>query len=202
VKGAAGERLTAVRVGTIELVVGVVPRTPRPAAATLRRYDAAIRELMAVYGSVLPARFGTCAASAEEIAASVRDRRAAIRRTLRLVRHRAQMTIRIFGSESVQSAFRVRSECGDGATQGTRYLQQRAADLQIPGAEPLRAAAARWIRAERSERHAQGRLAGSLYHLVPRRSVAAYRRAVERAALDAGLTTIVSGPWPPYAFTE
>jgi hypothetical protein len=74
--------------------------------------------------------------------------------------------------------------------------------LQIPGAEPLRAAAARWVRAERRERHDRGRLVGSLYHLIARRSAGPYRRAIERAALDAGLTTIVSGPWPPYAFTE
>jgi len=221
VTGVAGERLHAVRVAGVELVVGVVPRAPRATAATLRRYDGAIRDLMAVYASVLPARFATCASQVEEIAASVRDRRMAIRRNLRLVRHRVQMTIRIFaphpGSDRGQSRLGPGSESGSDRGQsrlgpgseseyegarGTRYLQQRAADLQIPGAEPLRTAAARWVRAERSERHAQGRLTGSLYHLVPRGSVAAYQRAVERAAVDSGLTTIVSGPWPPYAFTE
>ena len=206
VTGVAGERLHAVRVAGVELVVGVVPRAPRATAATLRRYDGAIRDLMAVYASVLPARFATCASQVEEIAASVRDRRMAIRRNLRLVRHRVQMTIRIFaphpGSDRGQSRLGPGSESEYEGARGTRYLQQRAADLQIPGAEPLRTAAARWVRAERSERHAQGRLTGSLYHLVPRGSVAAYQRAVERAAVDSGLTTIVSGPWPPYAFTE
>ena len=74
--------------------------------------------------------------------------------------------------------------------------------MHIPGAEPLRTAVARWVRAERVERHDRGRLAGSLYHLIPRGSAAAYRRAVERAALDERLTIVVSGPWPPYAFAD
>ena len=222
--GIAGERLTIVNAGGIAVVVGRVARVPRPAAATLRRYDEVMRALTTVYASVLPVRFGTCAATVDEITQPVRDRGVAIRRNLHLVRNRVQMTIRIFsseqgqtgvrpgsdrgrtgvrpGSERGRSGVRTGSELEYGATQGTQYLRRRAADLQIPGAEPLRAAAAQWVRAERRERHDRGRLVGSLYHLIARRSAGPYRRAIERAALDAGLTTIVSGPWPPYAFTE
>ena len=50
------------------------------------------------------------------------------------------------------------------------------------------------------ERQERGRLIGSVYHLIPRGAVSAYQRSLERAALDAGRTTIVSGPWPAYAF--
>ena len=211
--GIAGERLTIVNAGGIAVVVGRVARVPRPAAATLRRYDEVMRALTTVYASVLPVRFGTCAATVDEITHPVRDRGVVIRRNLHLVRNRVQMTIRIFSSEQGQTGVRPGSERGRsgvrtgseleyGATQGTQYLRRRAADLQIPGAEPLRAAAAQWVRAERRERHDRGRLVGSLYHLIARRSAGPYRRAIERAALDAGLTTIVSGPWPPYAFTE
>ena len=211
--GIAGERLTIVNAGGIAVVVGRVARVPRPARATLRRYDEVMRALTTVYASVLPVRFGTCAATVDEITQPVRDRGVAIRRNLHLVRNRVQMTIRIFsseqgrtgvrpGSERGRSGVRTGSELEYGATQGTQYLRRRAADLQIPGAEPLRAAAAQWVRAERRERHDRGRLVGSLYHLIARRSAGPYRRAIERAALDAGLTTIVSGPWPPYAFTE
>jgi len=50
------------------------------------------------------------------------------------------------------------------------------------------------------ERQERGRLIGSVYHLIPRSAVSAYQRSLERAALDAGRTTIVSGPWPAYAF--
>jgi hypothetical protein len=210
--GVAGERVRTVRLSGIDAVIGIVPRPPKPTVGTLRRYDRIGRELMGIYPSVLPARFGTCAPTLDELAASVRDRRATIRRALRLVRRRAQMTVRVFfrsesspnrfrvHSDPVQSGLRTGSEYGDGATQGTQYLQRRMAETRIPGAEPLRAAVARWVRAERTERHGQVRLAGSLYHLIPRSAAPAYRRALERAALEAGVTVVVTGPSPPYAF--
>ena len=83
---------------------------------------------------------------------------------------------------------------------GRQFLQRRAVELQIPGAEPLCAAVRKWVRAERIERHDRGRLTGSMYHLIPRGAPAAYRGALQRAALTADLTIVVSGPWPPYAF--
>jgi hypothetical protein len=85
---------------------------------------------------------------------------------------------------------------------GRQFLQRRAAELQIPGAEPLRGAVRKWVRAERTERHDRGRLAGSMYHLIPRGAPAAYRSALQRAALASDLTIVVSGPWPPYAFAD
>jgi hypothetical protein len=234
--GIAGERLRAARVGGIDAVIGVVPRPPKPTVAVMRKYDEIERKLMAIYASVLPARFGTCAATLDELAESVRDRRATIHRNLRLVRGRVQMTVRLFtssestpnrfrvgpepvqsrlrtrsesstnsfrvGPEPVQSRLRTGSEYGDEATQGTEFLRRRMAETEIPGAARLRPAVVRWVRAERSQRHSGGQLAGTLYHLVPRSAVPAYRRAISRAALDEGLTTIVSGPWPPYAFAD
>jgi hypothetical protein len=196
-----------------QAVVGVTNRSVRPTVIVLRRYDAVLRALMDAYASVLPARFGTCAATVDELSQSMRDRRIAISRNLRLVRNRVQMTVRLFASDAgqsrvasasdpVRSGVRPRSGSRHGASGGTQYLQQRAAELHVPGASPIRTAVERWVRAERSERHLQGRLVGSLYHLIPRGAVSPYRRAVERATLDAGLITIVSGPWPPFAFTE
>jgi hypothetical protein len=83
-------------------------------------------------------------------------------------------------------------------------LRARAADArrrrEVPEFAPLAAAVRRWIKAERMERQERGRLIGSVYHLIPRGAVSAYQQSLERAALDAGLTTIVSGPWPAYAF--
>jgi hypothetical protein len=225
--GMAGEPLRVVRIAGIDAVIGVLPRAPKPTVAAMRRYDAVERALMARFASVLPARFGTCAGTVDALAASVRDRRVSIRRNLRLVRHRAQMTVRVFtairsesipnqfgirsewstnrfrvDSEPVQSRLRTGAEDDGGSTQGTEYLTRRMAETQVPGANRFRPAVARWVRAERSERHSGGQLAGTVYHLVPRSAVATYRRAVSRAALDAGLTTVVSGPWPPYAFTD
>jgi Gas vesicle synthesis protein GvpL/GvpF len=213
-EGASGERLRRVRVAGLDLVIGAVPRVPRPTASALRRYDAAVRRLMDTHGSVLPARYGTNAATLDELTAATVDRREALRRALRLVRHRVQMTVRVFNPGSVQSQFRANSGSvqnqfrvepernNDGAARGRQYLQRRAADLQIPESEPLRAAVRKWVRAERTERHHRGRLAGSMYHLVPRGAAPAYRAALQRAAVAADLTVVISGPWPPYAFAE
>ena len=200
-EGAAGERLRRVRVVGLDLVIGVVPRPPRTTTAALKRYDAAVRRLMATHGSVLPARYGTCAATLEELALATRDRREALRRSLHLVRHRVQMTVRVFTRAGpVARPFAAAVEYGGGTAEGRQYLHRRAAELQVPGTEPLRDAVKRYVRAERSIRHEGGQLAGSIYHLVPRAAAPAYRVALERAALAAGLTVVVSGPWPPYAF--
>jgi hypothetical protein len=245
--GIAGEPLRVARLAGIDAVIGMLPRAPKPTVVAMRRYDELERALMARYASVLPARFGTCAASIDELAASIRDRRDSLRRTLRLVRHRAQMTVRVFtrsestpnrlgvrsestpnqlrvrsestpnqlrvrsesstngfgvDSEPVQSRLRTGSEYGDASNPGAEYLARRMAETQVPGVERLRPAVERWVRAERSQRHSHGQLAGTVYHLVPRSAAEAYRQAISRAALDAGLTTVVSGPWPPYAFAE
>jgi hypothetical protein len=210
--GASGERLRRVRMAGLDIVIGVVPRAPRPTQAALRRYDATVRRLMDTHSSVLPARFGTYAPSLEDLTQTARDRRDGLRRSLRLVRHRVQMTVRVFGvgsasvprtrSESVQSRFRVVPESSEKATLGRQYLQRRAAEMQIPGTESLRASVKKWVRAERTERQDRGRLAGSLYHLIPRGAATAYRASLQRAASAADVTIVVSGPWPPYAFAE
>jgi hypothetical protein len=202
-EGVAGDRLRRVRLSGLDLVVGEMARVPRPTAAVLRNYDAAVRRLMTTHGSVLPARYGTCAATHEELAALVADRRDMLRRALRLVRHRVQMTVRVFSDSQAPPSGTVqgrRSESGAAATRGRQFLKSRAAELQIPGTDPLRAAVRKWVRAERSERLGRGRLAGSLYHLVPRTSAPAYRIALQRAARRAAVTIVISGPWPPYAF--
>jgi hypothetical protein len=56
------------------------------------------------------------------------------------------------------------------------------------------------VRGERRERHERPPLLASVYHLVPRDGVDAYRTAVASAAEEAGVRVTISGPWPPYAF--
>jgi hypothetical protein len=201
IPGLSGERLREVQFDGIRAAIGGIPRPSKPAAAAVKRYDEILRQLMDLYTSVLPARFGTCASTLEELAVPVRDRRDAIERALRLVRGRAQMTVRVFGTQGVRSTAGAKTVDGL-AGRGTQYLQRRMAETQIPGAEVLRRAVAEWVRAERREKHGTGRLAGTLYHLIPRKAAPAYRRAIDRAAFDVGLTITVSGPWPPYAFAE
>ena len=42
----------------------------------------------------------------------------------------------------------------------------------------------------------------SIYHLVPRGSTDRYREAIQRAAADARVRIVVTGPWPAYAFAD
>lgn len=89
------------------------------------------------------------------------------------------------------------------APSGQDYLRVRAAALAreqaLPSFRPLRDAVRRWVRDERVEK---GGSVATVYHLVPRGSVAAYRRAVERAARKSGVRVLVTGPWPAYAFAD
>jgi hypothetical protein len=142
--------------------------------------------------ALLPARFGTAARDLEDLRAMVRARERVIRRSLRAVRHRAQMTIRLMTTHSDPPATIERWS-------GTSYLRSRQREQEVPAFAPLRVAVRRWVREERVEKHPG---VASIYHLVPRGSVERYRSALERAAQDAGVRMIASGPFPPYAFAD
>ena len=114
------------------------------------------------------------------------------------------MTIRIVNRSAKRRQGSVATGPGpQNATSGREYLRVRARDAAarrvVPGFEPMRAAVARWIRDERIE-HRGG--VSTIYHLIPRASSTRYRQALGDAASAAGLPAVVSGPWPPYAFTS
>jgi hypothetical protein len=234
-RGAGGEPLRLVPVGGVAAVVGEWHRAPRPSAVTLRRYDRSVRALAARPAPLLPARFGTCFATFDDLTFSLRSREKALSRALRHVRGRVQMTVRIIpGSGLPGSGLQApgsgmptaleRSGAPKSAAQGVRYLRERAAhaarEREIPGFGPVQAAVTRWVRDEKVEKSGEVGKSGevekwrsgevrerrkvriaSVYHLVPRASADAYRRAAERAAESAGLAILVSGPHPAYAFS-
>jgi hypothetical protein len=152
-------------------------------------------------------------ADLDEVTFVLQSRQDALRRRLRAVRGRSQMTIRVVlggadsGDASYSSQTRVtgrsRVRLENAPTQGTQYLQQRAITAararEIPGFAPIRAAVKRWVKDERVEKRAS---VATVNHLIPRSSVNAYRSAVERAAERTGLRVMVTGPFPPYAFAE
>jgi hypothetical protein len=90
---------------------------------------------------------------------------------------------------------------GRQADSGTAYLRrvaaEKSADRLVPALSPVRSTLERWIRDERVD--VQRGLA-SVYHLIPRRSAAAYARAAAMAAAEAHVRVVISGPFPPYAF--
>ena len=200
VTGVAGERLRVVTVGAVSAIVGDVTRAPRPTEANLRKYDAVMRRLARDNAALLPVRFGTQFRDLDELSLVLQSRQPSLRRLLRHVRNRAQITIRIVVAES---GVRADSHVGRAPTSGSSYLKGRAAEAararEIPGFEPVRAAVRGWVREERIERQAA---VTSVYHLIPRGSVDAYRAALDRAARTADLRIRVSGPFPPYAFTN
>ena len=192
VRGIAGEPLQAIHVGRFDAIVGRVRATPKPTDRNLRRYGDTMSVLWRRTPALLPARFGTSARDAADLRAIVRAREHAIRRRLRAVRHRSQMTIRLVTTDSDPPATIERSS-------GTSYLRSRQHEQAVPAFAPLRAAVRRWVREERVESRPG---VASIYHLVPRGSVERYRSALERAAQLAGVRMIASGPFPPYAFAD
>ena len=202
----AGVRLRAVRCGTVSALGSPVRRVPAPAPAQVRRYHRVVAGIAEQVSSILPARFGTVMDDAElDAILSMRGR--TLTTALRHVRGRVQMTIRVPAGTGARQAMtsNVPRPSGDGQVRrrGTAYLQTRAAETaaerQIPGFEPVRAAVRRWVRDERIEL-TDG--IASVYHLVPRTSVNAYARAVHLALDRAGMRAVLSGPFPPYAFTS
>jgi Gas vesicle synthesis protein GvpL/GvpF len=208
--GIAGEPLRAVTVGAAAAIVGESRGLPRPTTANLRKYDRVIQELARRTPALLPARFATCV-SEDELVFILRARQQSFRRNLEAVRNRAQMTIRIVGgsrgSEEAKGS-KGRSSKGAVGSRGSKgsgrsYLNARAAELararEIAGFHAVRTAVRRWVKDERVERQAA---VASVYHLVPRDLIPAYRRALQGAAAASGVRLVISGPWPPYAFAD
>ena len=195
------ERLRVVRRGPVAAVVSESPRGRSPSPANLRRHDRVMRALAGRVTAILPVRFGTSMAE-DELTFVLTARRAAFVRALAHVRNRVQMTVRVPGARSpVHDPSPAVYQAHATAATGREYLltraRQVAAARAVPGFAPIRESVRRWVRDERVER--RGTVA-SVYHLIPRTSADAYRRAVGHASADAGLRVIVTGPWPPYAF--
>ena len=210
--GMAGEKLRVVSVSRIAAVIGEMRRAPAPTVRNLRRYAAVVEAIAAKVPAILPARFATTVVDRDELTFILTSRSAALRRRLRSVRARCQMTIRLVPeSESGDEPLRTRSRTASrtrlrvayGSTQGTQYLRQRMATAErgraIPAFEPVRAAVGRFVKDERVEKRAD---VVTVNHLVPRTAVTRYRAAVTRAAGENHLRLMVSGPWAPYAFAD
>lgn len=207
VRGVAGETLQAVPIGRLDAIVGRVRAVPAPTARNLRRFDRMMSALWRRTPALLPARFGTAARDASDLQAMIRGREQTLRRRLRAVRNRAQMTVRIVqGNRDVGRALSGPPGEPDKARparieqqSGTQYLRSRQREHAVPAFDPLRASVRRWVRDERMEK--RGSVA-SMYHLIPSGSADRYRAALEHAAREEGLRVIVSGPWPPYTFAD
>ena len=199
--GINAERLRVATIGHVSAIVGDMARAPGPTEARLSAYDALMQALARKTSALLPARFATQCRDADELSLMLESRQQSLRTLLRHVRNRPQVTIRVAVADSSLPAVPVGPAKGTSfrPTSGSLYLRERVAEAararEVPGFDPVRMAVRRWVRDERIERHAR---IVTVYHLVPRGSVDAYRATLERTADNEG---IVTGPWPPDAFT-
>lgn len=208
--GLLDEPLRLVETGDRVLAaVGELREPPAVEPETLRAHDAVVRRLAAACEAVLPARFGSLVADERALTDLLARDAAALRAALALVRGREQMTLRLFGTPastepSTAGTDETAAEESDGLGPGARYLAARGRALArlhaAPEIEPLRPVLARFVRAERVERHPAPPLLASVYHLVDRGAGAAYAEAVQEAAQRLSVQVTVSGPWPAYAF--
>lgn len=199
-RGMRGERLAFLRAGGLVVATGRLPSAPAPSAAALRRHDAVVRRLARALPAVLPVRFGTTVPEPSALGALLRAGMPALRRALRHVAGREQMTLRVFGSAAASPA-PPRPAARSGP--GTRYLaaRRRAVSAGAPAVAHLRAGLGKLVRDERVEPSETPPLLASVYHLVDRGDRRAYARALrELRCRLADVRVVSSGPWAPYAF--
>ena len=205
-RGLERELLRVVTMGRVSAIVGELRRAPGNTYERLTLYDAVMHRLSDRYAAILPVRFGTCL-TRDELEGILRERQQSFRRALRHVRGRVQMIVRVVdrGPDKVRAtSVSDRAESVARALSGSRksgveYLRRRAAEATAPAFDPIRDAVRRWVRDERIE--TRDRIA-SVYHLIPRGAAEAYRTAAVTRANEVGLRATISGPFPPYAFTE
>lgn len=160
----------------------------------LREQHALVLAIAAGTRAILPARFGSLIEK-RQLTALLRRHEVDIRTALEQVRDRVQMTIRVTGSAVPPPS----APAVAGAISGRDYLER----ARLKSSPPLPRHAQRVLSAvqphvvmERRERGA-GRLLATIYHLVDDRQLARYRKAVGKRVPG----VLVSGPWPPFAFS-
>jgi hypothetical protein len=187
----AGKAARVVEIDGMFAVCELRRSVPPPTDRVLRAQHASVVALARRVGAILPVRFGTLL---DETALVTRLRAHApeLRRALDGVRGMVQMTTRISGDPPKRSSRSVST--------GRAYLEAR----RLAASPPLPPAARHFLQSveglvarERRE-PGTGRLLAIVYHLVADVDLASYRRRAE-AAQAPGL--LISGPWPPFAFT-
>jgi hypothetical protein len=164
---------------------------PQPSDAELRAQHALVVDLAARTRAILPVRFGSLmeeSALAQLLVAHLDEITAA----LDLVRDRVQMTVRITGRRAAAAA-------APAAASGRSYLEAKRRLLSPPLPAKARAVLEALAALAAGERRAPGAgaLLATVYHLVDTDTLSRY----EAVAAAAPRSMVVSGPWPPFAFT-
>jgi hypothetical protein len=187
----AGLRLENVELDGIFAICRRSRAAPPATERSFRRQHRDVLEIARRTRAILPVRFGALIQKTR-LVEQMRSHGDVLRTALDDVRDRVQMTVRIPGAAPRPDTIAVSS--------GRQFLEQRrrALDPVLPAnarefVETVRPLTVR----ERIEPGAAGLLA-TIYHLLPVAEVPAYA-AVARELSASNI--IVSGPWPPFAFT-
>jgi hypothetical protein len=188
-----GHRIQLMPVGTVHAAVEPLDAPLALSEESLRAQHDIVVALARRFEAILPARFGA-AVDLADLEHLVTMRQKVLRRAFDTVRGREQMTVRIFGPERP-------AEIGnaDLPDTGTAYLHRRLDTARLGG---IRRAVKPVIVRERID-PGRGRVRATLHHLVRRGCAAAYESLVKRTLHDLPSQddVVVSGPWPPFAFT-
>lgn len=189
-----GRRLEVLRFGKVEAIVSASYR-PEPDTDHVKAQHEIVSRLSGRVRALLPARFGSLVTE-QSLRSLVASRGPELLAALKRVRGCDQMTIRIFGAPD-----RAPTPVEDSRS-GADYLRDRRARAHREPSEAVlvRREMTAVVEAERSE-PGHGALRVTIYHLVRRTRLAAYRRRA--SALQASLaphTVKVTGPWPVFAF--
>jgi hypothetical protein len=162
----------------------------------LKTHHLVIARLWNAAPAVLPVRFGTLLESSE-IAEALEGKDEELADAFERVRGRAQFSWRAPRTRRAKSTAVVRPPAG---MSGTEYLR-RAASAQTPPPRfsSIRRGLAPFIALERYE-PSRAALPETLYHLVDRQRIDAYRAAASQIRPSSALAPGPSGPFPPYAF--
>jgi hypothetical protein len=191
-----GRQLRVVRLGQICAVVRPHEGPPERSTGALQEQHAIVLQLAARSNALLPARFGSVV-DARSLRATVARHRAAIADALALVRGRQQMTVRVFGSPVADKPPEIRT------AGGTAFLESlRARAHYMPGEVPIIQAVVGDLPSAERVAVGEGKLRVTVYHLVPREAIEAYRRkAAELSSRLEPYEVMITGPWPAFAFT-
>jgi hypothetical protein len=190
-------RIETIAVAGIPCVVERRRALPAASERALRDQHRVVVALHERVDAMLPVRFGALL-DLRELEQIVRQRRALLLRALRRVRGRLQMTVRVFGEDVARAQ-------ESPPRSGAEYLQARARASRpdLSGtASAIRSAVRTIVVAESIER-GRGSVGVVINHLIRRDAADRYRSRIARVLSAAGDAdaVVVSGPWPPFAFT-
>jgi Gas vesicle synthesis protein GvpL/GvpF len=189
-------------------------------SSTILAYHRVIESFHNEFGAI-PLRFGTLVDDEEEIRRVLETHGKRYKDLLKQLVGRVEMGIRIISNESPAKSYldnekKLNFYAADSPVSGAAYLANRKARLDELGRadernrriiakyrghfEGLFAKFKSEARKSGSRDSGSNAIVLSLYFLVPRQSLAAFRQAYDKLKSSGPVKIMLSGPWPPYNF--